>query len=458
MCAKVSVCIPVYNGEKYFAECLDSVITQTFWDIEIVIVDDQSTDGSMEIAEAYAKLDKRIKIHRNEENLGLVGNWNRALEHASTDYIKYVFQDDIIYPDCISRMMDVMQTYDCPVAACARGFVIEANASSNIRNYFQKKIKKPEHFFGATDYISAQRFGEVASKFPLANLVGEPSVLLFRKSACEKAGLFDDTFSQFVDFEFALRLISHFGIVFIPDILAYFRVHGGAQSDKNTSQDRSKEKYFKVEFVDNLLFLNKVLEDDNFKGFRKKLEVRHYKNKFRAIMMNFINEHSKEKVEETLSPYFSQPGFEKRVSRNIEFFNKTYSTPALKGLTSATENTLVWLDEMNEKSVDFPNLEEVTVEEEMLTLRGWAIDKSTYKPATGVYICIDDKDYTTLYGYKREDIAKHFQNESLENCGFYTRIPKANLKEGTHEMTFKVINEDGTKWHPTASTVKLEVV
>lgn len=458
MCAKVSVCIPVYNGEKYLAECLDSVLTQSFWDIEVIIVDDQSTDGSMDIARSYAKLDKRIQIHENPENLGLVGNWNRALELVSTDYVKYVFQDDIIYPDCISRMMDVMQTYDCPVAACARGFVIEANASKNIRNYFQKKIKKPEHFFGATDYISPQRFGEVASRFPLDNLVGEPSVLLFRKSACEKAGLFDDTFSQFVDFEFALRLISHFGIVFIPDILAYFRVHGGAQSDKNTSQNRSEEKYFKVEFVDNLLFLNKVLEGDNFKGYRKKLEVQHYKNKFRAIMMNFINEHGPEKVEDILTPYYAQAGFQKRIERNLGFYKKTYEAPALSEVKVGGDEAIVWVDEMNEKSVDLPNLKIVTVEEEMLTLRGWAIDKSNYNPAAGVYISIDGQDYPTLYGHKREDIAKHFQNEKLENCGFYTRIHKSKLKEGNHELTFKVINSAGTQWHTVDTSVKLEIV
>lgn len=455
---KVTVCIPIYNGEKYLRECLDSIITQTYWNLEILIVDDQSSDSSLAIAEEYAKTDNRIIIQRNEVNLGLVGNWNRALELSSTDYIKYVFQDDIIYPDCIARMMDVMQTYDCPVAACARGFVIEANASKNIRNYFQKKIKKPEHFFGATDYISPQRFGEVASKFPLANLVGEPSVLLFRKSACEKAGLFDDTFSQFVDFEFALRLISYFGFVFIPDILAYFRVHGGAQSDKNTSQDRSEEKYYKVEFVDNLLFLNKVLEDENFEGYRKKLDIKNYKNKFRAIMMNFINEHGPEKVSSVLSPYYEQPGFEKRVTRNLSFFADTYQGADIKSTTGSEEEAILWLDQLNENNVDLEQSSEFIVDTEMLSLKGWAIDKTSYKPAAAVYIHIDNQDFRTLYGHKREDIGKHFKNDKLENCGFYTRIPLSKVSKGTHKISFKVINQDGTTWHPTETELNVEIV
>ena len=73
---KISVCIPAYNGSQFLRECLDSVTSQTFYDFEVLIVDDLSTDNTVDIAKEYADTDSRIKIAINTKNLGLVGNWN----------------------------------------------------------------------------------------------------------------------------------------------------------------------------------------------------------------------------------------------------------------------------------------------------------------------------------------------------------------------------------------------
>lgn len=70
----VSICIPTYNGARYLEACLDSALTQTFRDIEVLVVDDQSTDESCQIAQAYARQDRRVKVVGNKHNLGLV--WN----------------------------------------------------------------------------------------------------------------------------------------------------------------------------------------------------------------------------------------------------------------------------------------------------------------------------------------------------------------------------------------------
>ena len=91
---KVSVIIPVYNGEKYLAQCLDSIVKQTLSDIEVLCVNDCSKDGSLEILEAYAKKDNRIKIINSDKNVGQSISRNIAIEQAAADYIMFIDQDD----------------------------------------------------------------------------------------------------------------------------------------------------------------------------------------------------------------------------------------------------------------------------------------------------------------------------------------------------------------------------
>src|SRR5215468_6023153 len=95
---KVSVCIPTYNGAAYLSECLESVMRQTFAAIEILIVDDGSSDSSASIAQQYTRADKRIRLFVNKKHLGLVSNWNHRVDLASREWIKFVFQDDILAP------------------------------------------------------------------------------------------------------------------------------------------------------------------------------------------------------------------------------------------------------------------------------------------------------------------------------------------------------------------------
>ena len=108
----VSVCIPTYNGSLFLRECLDSVLNQTFQDIEVVVVDDVSTDDTVSIVEEYMRSDKRVRLFVNKKNLGLVQNWNRCVDLAKGEWVKFVFQDDIIMPSCISRMLEVSRP-DC---------------------------------------------------------------------------------------------------------------------------------------------------------------------------------------------------------------------------------------------------------------------------------------------------------------------------------------------------------
>ena len=94
MSPKISILIPAYNVEKYIARCLDTIVGQTFGDIEIVIVDDASTDGTLGIIEDYASRDSRIKVIRHPENMGLVWVRNTGIDASTGDYIMFADSDD----------------------------------------------------------------------------------------------------------------------------------------------------------------------------------------------------------------------------------------------------------------------------------------------------------------------------------------------------------------------------
>ncbi len=108
----VSVLMTVYNREKYIAEAIESVLASTYTNWELIIVDDQSKDNSLEIAKSYEAKDNRIKVYVNEENLGDYPNRNKAASFAKGKYLKYVDADDLIYEHTLKYMVEMMERYD----------------------------------------------------------------------------------------------------------------------------------------------------------------------------------------------------------------------------------------------------------------------------------------------------------------------------------------------------------
>lgn len=117
---RVSIGVPVYNGEKYLARALDSLLAQDFADFEIIICDNASTDATGDIAEAYAQRDPRVHYHRNRENLGLAGNFNRTFELARGEYFKWATHDDWHAPQALSVAVKALDANPAAVV-CASG-------------------------------------------------------------------------------------------------------------------------------------------------------------------------------------------------------------------------------------------------------------------------------------------------------------------------------------------------
>src|SRR4051812_36005653 len=107
----VSVLMTAYNREAYIEQAIKSVLASTYSNFELIIVDDCSTDRTLDIAQAAANNDARIRIYKNEKNLGDYANKNKAASYARGKYIKYVDSDDMIYPHGLKVIITAMEKF-----------------------------------------------------------------------------------------------------------------------------------------------------------------------------------------------------------------------------------------------------------------------------------------------------------------------------------------------------------
>ena len=147
---KISVIVPVYNVEKYLKRCLDSIINQTFKDIEIICINDGSTDNSGEILNSYAQKDKRIKIIE-QTNSGLSAVRNKGIDIASGEYISFIDSDDWIDKNFYENLYNAACKNDADIAAC--GIIRLSEYRKKYLLQFEKEItlENPDKKFEICD-------------------------------------------------------------------------------------------------------------------------------------------------------------------------------------------------------------------------------------------------------------------------------------------------------------------
>lgn len=266
----VSICIPCHNGEKYLREALESAIHQTYPHTEILLVDDGSTDDTLAIAKQYVDAYAQVRLVINADNKGMVGNWERCVNEAKYDWIKFLFQDDLLAPTCVAQMMVLCNESNVDVAFCARAFLFEADAPTLNVNHF-KLSTKPESLF-KRGFISPQQLAKEVVKHGTDNIIGEPVCQLFHRKLLTQIGGFDAGFLQLMDYEFALRAAFVKGIAFTPEVLVTFRVHGGSQTSNNThaqDEDLLTRKTIRSIYGDQLLLLKTYLSNKHFGPVRE---------------------------------------------------------------------------------------------------------------------------------------------------------------------------------------------
>ena len=129
---RVSIGLPVYNAEKYLDEAINSILSQTYTNFELIISDNASTDRTQEICLTYSKKDPRIKYIRNGKNLGAAPNFNKTFMLSSGEYFKWAPYDDLIEPDFLSQCVQVLNNRPDVVLCYARVNVIDENGAFDV--------------------------------------------------------------------------------------------------------------------------------------------------------------------------------------------------------------------------------------------------------------------------------------------------------------------------------------
>lgn len=229
---KVSVVIPVYNVEKYLVECIDSVINQTFKDIEIICVNDGSTDDSLAILEYYAKLDDRIKII-TQENRGLGNARNVGMRHASGDYLIFIDSDDYISLDTIAKLYNnsLSNGSDIVIFKIAR-FDNEGNVNYKLPGFdfddFFEEVDFNNFSFTYSDikkYVMNESFS-ACLKFYKKEIFDKQDDLIFPEGIA-----YED-----VPFHIKIMLYAN-KISFVPEFLYYYRFNPNSIINTSSNGD-----------------------------------------------------------------------------------------------------------------------------------------------------------------------------------------------------------------------------
>ncbi|RCJ31082.1 glycosyl transferase [Nostoc punctiforme NIES-2108] len=186
---RLSIGLPVYNGEKFLKEAIDSLLAQTFEDFELIISDNASTDKTEEICRAYVEQDQRICYYRNDKNIGCAGNFNRVLQLSSGEYFKWVAHDDLHSPDFIKKCVEVLDQDPTIILCHSQAYFIDEQGNF-IQNY-DIKVKadalKPQERFHEllTKHLCYQCYGVIRASVlkkipPMGGYGNADGILLLR--------------------------------------------------------------------------------------------------------------------------------------------------------------------------------------------------------------------------------------------------------------------------------------
>ena len=229
---KVSILIPVFNRKDYIEECIQSALDQTFTDFEVVVVDNASKDGTWETCQKFAAMDSRIRIFRNDANVGPVRNWMRCAVEAKGELSKILFSDDYLEPNCLSEMVPKLDDPEVALVYCAAR--IGKSRDESIIAYSQAESSR----LSSPQFLNLVLSGK-APVSPGAILIRTTDLLTnlhtqFQTSTprhFEKNGAGPDVM---------ILLLTAHSYPYAANIsmpLVYFRVHAGSFTIENSNND-----------------------------------------------------------------------------------------------------------------------------------------------------------------------------------------------------------------------------
>jgi glycosyltransferase involved in cell wall biosynthesis len=237
---RVSIGMPVFNGEKYIRFALDSILAQSFQCFELIISDNASTDRTQEICLEYVAKDKRIRYYRNKQNIGAARNHNRVFELSVGEYFKWAAHDDILAPDFLSQCLNVLDRDPSTVLCHSKTGRI--NERGELLGKYEPKIR----------YSSSkahQRFGDSIA------FSNDAWVLLFgliRPNSLKMTRLFQSYIGSDRNLLAEISLTGRF--YEIPNLLFFRREHGQAYTNKNYKNHHEQLAWWTKTNLNKLVF------------------------------------------------------------------------------------------------------------------------------------------------------------------------------------------------------------
>jgi len=231
----VSIVIPVYNSEKYLEECLNSVISQTYGNIEIIVVDDGSTDSSLEIMNKYS--DKIVVL--SQKNNGLASALNLGISKMQGIWFKWFSPDDVMYPYAIETLVNVAKKYSDTIVYS--NWEIIGENGNKLRNFYESNYNDLSNFEYNIRLLDGQQVNVNTALIPSS---------LFKKCSIRQL---DDPVAIDYDFFLCSALLYGANFYLIQDSLVKYRIHTGQLSHENISETLeyvSKIKYETLQHLD----------------------------------------------------------------------------------------------------------------------------------------------------------------------------------------------------------------
>lgn len=209
--AKISVIIPVYNGEKTIAETVRSVLSQTFQDFELIIINDGSTDRTLEVISQNDE--SRIQFY-SYSNTGQGASRNRGIDRAKGDYLAFLDADDLWTPDKLEAQLKAL----------------ESNPEAGVAYSWTDFIDEGGNFLRPGSHLNIT--GDVLPHLLLTNILENGSNPLIRREAIERVGNFDESLPPAEDWDLYLRLAAVYPFVVVPRSQILYRVYANSASTK----------------------------------------------------------------------------------------------------------------------------------------------------------------------------------------------------------------------------------
>ena len=217
-----TIAVPVYNREEELnRRAIDSALAQDVLDLEILVVDDCSTDGTWEVLQTYT--DSRLSLVRNECNLGLFGNFNRCLSLAQGEYLRILCTDDTLVPGCLRREIQIMEEHQNVSLLSTRSRLVDKTG---------RGLGEGANLLDPGIYRGAQAIPALlwALAHYALNALNLPSGVLLRREAALQAGQFDTTLRMVGDVDYYLRVLGYGDLAVLAQVGCEVTMHQGTES------------------------------------------------------------------------------------------------------------------------------------------------------------------------------------------------------------------------------------